>query len=134
MSLLLKVRVLLATILLSLCTGAFALDLDSLIGTWRGSYNINIGGDREVVLTLTQGTDGITGHFEDPSNGVYGIAVETISIEGNDIRFAIPRIDGAYYGTVHADRSADGLAVRIDGDWSQVGEFMPIALFRDVAP
>lgn len=134
MSLLFKARAVLATILLLSSSGAFALELDKLIGTWRGSYNINIGGDREVVLTLTQGTDGIVGHFEDPSNGVFGISVESISVEGNDLRFSIPRIDGAYYGTVHADRTSDDLPVRIDGDWSQVGEFMPITLFRDVAP
>lgn len=134
MSLRSKVRLVLTAILLGSSVNAFALEIEDLVGTWRGSYNINIGGDREVVLMLTFDADGIKGHFEDPSSGVFGIAVESITFDGTDIRFSIPRIDGAYYGTVHADRSADGLAVRIDGDWSQIGEFMPITLFRDIAP
>lgn len=134
MSLRSKVRLVLTAILLGSSVNAFALEIEDLVGTWRGSYNINIGGDREVVLMLTQEADGIKGQFEDPSSGVFGIAVESITFDGTDIRFSIPRIDGSYYGSVHADRSADGLAVRIDGDWSQVGEFMPITLFRDIAP
>ncbi|MDX1491835.1 MAG: hypothetical protein R3332_11145 [Pseudohongiellaceae bacterium] len=124
----------LAVLLLCASTTSFAVELEELTGTWRGSYNINIGGDREVVLILSQNGDTISGHFEDPSNGVFGIAVETISVENDEIRFAIPRIDGNYYGTIHADRAADGHPVRIDGDWSQVGEFMPITLYRDIAP
>jgi hypothetical protein len=134
MSLQSKARIVLTALLLSSSTSAFALEIEDLVGTWRGSYNINIGGDREVVLMLTQEAAGIEGNFEDPSSGVFGIAVESIIFNGTDIRFSIPRIDGSYYGTVHADRSADGLAVRIDGDWSQVGEFMPITLYRDIAP
>jgi len=134
MSLRSKVRLVLTAILLGISVNAFALEIEDLVGTWRGSYNINIGGDREVVLMITFDADGIKGQFEDPSSGVFGIAVESITFDGTDIRFSIPRIDGSYYGSVHADRSADGLAVRIDGDWSQVGEFMPITLFRDIAP
>jgi len=134
MSLRSKVRLVLTAILLGISVNAFALEIEDLVGTWRGSYNINIGGDREVVLMITFDADGIKGQFEDPSSGVFGISVESITFDGTDIRFSIPRIDGSYYGSVHADRSADGLAVRIDGDWSQVGEFMPITLFRDIAP
>lgn len=102
----------------------------NIIGEWRGTYNINIGGDRAIVFTLVE-TDGvITGMFDDTSAGIEGVRIESVSIEGQEVRFAIPRITGEYFGTIHRDLDVDGLPTRIDGDWSRAGEFVPITLYR----
>jgi len=105
----------------------------SLAGEWRGTYNINIGGDREIIFTLTEVDGVLTGVFDNPTAGVMAVTIETLVVNGNDIRMLIPRIQGEYYGTIRADLAADGKPFRIDGDWSQAGEYIPISLTRTVA-
>jgi hypothetical protein len=104
----------------------------SLAGEWRGTYNINIGGDREIIFTLTEVNGVLSGVFDNPTAGVMAVSVETLSIDGNNIRMLIPRIQGEYYGTIRDELGADGKPVRIDGDWSQAGEYIPISLTRTV--
>lgn len=114
---------------LSVSTIAFA-QAPNIIGEWRGTYNINIGGDRDIVFTLVE-TDGVvTGMFDDTASGIEGVRIETVTIDGQDVHFAIPRINGDYFGTIHRDLDVDGLPIRIDGDWSRAGEFVPITLYR----
>ena len=104
--------------------------IDTIVGEWRGTYNINIGGDRDIVFTITV-TDGIaSGTFDDEAVGAFGMVIETIGIEGREVHFAIPRIQGEYFGTVHSDLGSDGKPIRIDGDWTQAGEFIPVTLYR----
>ncbi len=102
----------------------------SLAGVWRGTYNINIGGDRDVVFTLTEENGVLSGTFDDATSGMLGIRIESITRTGRDVRFSIPRIAGEYFGTLHSDLGVDGKPVRIDGDWSIAGEFIPITLTR----
>ena len=104
----------------------------SLAGEWRGTYNINIGGDREIIFTLSEVDGVLTGTFDNPTAGIMAVSVESISVNGNDIRLLIPRIQGEYYGTIRDELGADGRPVRIDGDWSQAGEYIPISLTRTV--
>lgn len=104
----------------------------SLAGEWRGTYNINIGGDREIIFTLTEVDGVLTGVFDNPTAGIMAVTVETLVVNGNDIRMLIPRIQGEYYGTIRDALSADGKPVRIDGDWSQAGEYIPITLTRTI--
>ena len=104
----------------------------SLAGEWRGTYNINIGGDREIIFTLTEVNGVLSGVFDNPTAGVMAVTVETLVVNGNDIRMLIPRIQGEYYGTIRDELGADGKPVRIDGDWSQAGEYIPISLTRTV--
>jgi len=116
-------------LLLAFSTSSFA-QLETLEGEWRGTYNINIGGDHDIVFTI-EVTDGVvTGTFDDEAGGALGITIETLTLEGREVHFAIPRVQGEYYGTVHTDLGVDGKPVRIDGDWSQAGEFIPITVFR----
>jgi hypothetical protein len=105
----------------------------SLAGEWRGTYNINIGGDREIIFTLREVDGVLTGTFDNPTAGIMAVSVESINVNGKDIRLLLPRIQGEYYGTIRDELGADGQPVRIDGDWSQAGEYIPITLRRSVA-
>lgn len=120
---------LLALAALSFATLSFA-QSPNILGEWRGTYNINIGGDRDIVFTLVE-TDGvITGIFDDVGAGIEGVRIEEVSIEGQEVHFSIPRITGEYFGTIHRDLGVDGHPIRIDGDWSRAGEFVPITIYR----
>ncbi len=116
-------------LLVAFSTSSFA-QIETISGEWRGTYNINIGGDRDIVFTI-EVTDGVaTGTFDDEAGGAIGLTIESISIEGREVEFTIPRINGAYFGTIHADLGTDGKPVRIDGDWTQAGEFIPVTIYR----
>lgn len=110
-----------------------AIEEADLVGEWRGIYNINIGGDREIIFTVTHDEDGLKATFDDPSRGMLAISVETITFDGKNIRFQIPRIYGDYNGIVLPALGSDGKPLRIDGDWAQAGEFIPIMLNRTLA-
>ncbi len=130
-SLLARKTLLLCFLLSGLLASASA-QSPSLAGEWRGTYNINIGGDREIIFTLTEVDGVLTGVFDNPTAGIMAVSVETLVVNGNDIRMLIPRIQGEYYGTIRDELGADGKPVRIDGDWSQAGEYIPITLTRTI--
>ncbi|MEY3667468.1 MAG: hypothetical protein RL572_1008 [Pseudomonadota bacterium] len=125
---------LLASVLAASVLPAGSAQSPSLAGEWRGTYNINIGGDREIIFTLREVDGVLSGTFDNPTAGIMAVSVDSISVNGNDIRLLLPRIQGEYYGTIRDELGADGLPVRIDGDWSQAGEYIPITLRRSVAP
>lgn len=101
-----------------------------LSGVWRGAFNINIGGDREFILTITREGEQLTAVLDVPAQGIMGLTAETVAIDGSTFRFLFPRIEGEYYGVIHSERGADGNPSRMDGDWSQAGEYIPITLRR----
>lgn len=123
---------LLALVLTLMITLPAAAQETVLTGIWRGSFNINIGGDREFILNVSAEGDQLSAVLDIPAQGIMGLAAESIEIDGSNVRFLFPRIEGEYYGVIHRDRAPDGNPVRMDGDWSQAGEYIPIALHRTV--
>jgi hypothetical protein len=119
----------LVTALSSFQPSAFAQQV-ALAGEWRGSYNINIGGDRVIIFTLSGEGDSLTGIIDNPSSGIMSVSIESIRIQGNDILMRIPRIQADFYGRIRDELGPDGHPVRIDGDWSQAGEYVPVTLHR----
>lgn len=120
----------LLSILCSFLASAALAQEAELTGVWRGSFSINIGGDREYVLTISETDGALTAVLDIPAQNMLNLAADSIRIEGNNVRFLFPRIDGEYYGVIHSDRAHDGKPVRMDGDWSQAGEYIPITLRR----
>jgi len=118
-----------SSLLLAFSSVSFA-QIETIAGEWRGTYNINIGGDRDIVFTIEVTNGEVTGTFDDEAGGALGLTIESISLEDGEVEFTIPRINGAYFGTVHADLGTDGNPVRIDGDWTQAGEFIPVTIYR----
>lgn len=117
-------------LLLAFAPLSFAQFVD-IEGEWHGTYNINIGGDRDVVFTITVGENGeLSGTFDDHGTGALGLTLETVTLEGREVHFTVPLLRGEYFGTVHSDLGRDGKPLRIDGDWIQAGEFIPITLQR----
>lgn len=119
------------TLLLAFASVATAQEPE-LTGVWRGAFNINIGGDREFILTISADGEQLSAVLDIPAQGIMGLAAESIAIDGSTFRFLFPRIEGEYYGVIHSDRAADGNPSRMDGDWSQAGEYIPVSLHRSL--
>lgn len=131
-----RARHLLLTSLLAMSC-AFALPATAqeveLSGVWRGSFNINIGGDREFILTISADGEQLSAVVDIPAQNILGLTAESVLIDGSTFRFLFPRIEGEYYGVIHSERATDGNPSRMDGDWSQAGEYIPITLHRTLA-
>lgn len=124
--------------LLVCLTSAFAATTASaqdvvVTGEWHGIFNINIGGDREIIFTITQDGDALKAVFDSPTQGIFAVSAESVTVNGNNIQILIPRVDGIYSGSILSERGSDGQPISIDGDWNQAGEFMPIVLNRKIA-
>jgi mRNA-degrading endonuclease YafQ of YafQ-DinJ toxin-antitoxin module len=72
-SLLARKTLLLCFLLSGLLASASA-QSPSLAGEWRGTYNINIGGDREIIFTLTEVDGVLTGVFDNPTAGIMAVS------------------------------------------------------------
>lgn len=59
--------------------------------------------------------------------GIYGMPAEEITVTGRRIRIRIPRLDVEFTGTMRFDDSGEEI-VRIDGDWFQYSELVPVVL------
>lgn len=59
--------------------------------------------------------------------GIYGMPADTVRIEGLNVTILIPRLDIEFNGTLRLDEAGEEI-VRIDGDWFQYSEMVPVVL------
>ena len=59
--------------------------------------------------------------------GIYGMPADTVRIDGRNITIRIPRLDLEFTGTIRLNESGDEI-IRIDGDWFQYSEMVPVVL------
>ena len=99
---------------------------ETLEGSWEGP--LVVGRDNMTMaftFTLDEGTYQAT--LTSGGLGIYGMPVTTINVEGRDILIRIPRLDLEFTGTIRRDESNDRI-LRIDGDWFQYSEMVPVVL------
>ncbi|MEQ8409530.1 MAG: hypothetical protein RKH07_14775 [Gammaproteobacteria bacterium] len=65
--------------------------------------------------------------------GIYGMPADEITVTGRRIRIRIPRLDVEFTGTMRFDDSGEEI-VRIDGDWFQYSELVPVVLLPVAQP
>ncbi len=105
---------------------------DSLVGTWEGP--LVLGRDNmEMAFTFTINEGELSATMTSGGMGIYGMPVESISVEGRNILMRISRLDLEFTGTIRRDESGEKI-IRIDGDWFQYSEMVPIVLRPVDAP
>jgi hypothetical protein len=81
-------------------------------GDWIGTLETGLG-DFRVVLHITKSAEGtLTATMDSPDQGIAGMAVVPITLEGTKLRFTVTEAKGSYEGTVKN-------AGAITGNWSQ---------------
>lgn len=65
--------------------------------------------------------------------GIYGMPADSIAIDGTTLRIAIPRLDLEFTGRLRLDANGQSIE-RIDGDWFQQSEMVPVVLLPVDAP
>ncbi len=95
---------------------------DAFIGSWAGSLEAG-GSELRIVFHIEQAEDGsLTASMDSPDQGVTGIPVSSVSVEGDSLTLEASGINGQYDGVLTADESA------IEGTWTQGGRSFPLTL------
>jgi hypothetical protein len=100
-----------AVMALALATVCVAHGQD-LTGDWQGSLNTGMG-ELRIVLHITKAADGtLKAVLDSPDQGIVGMPVDSIKLDGNKLAFTVNVVKGSYEGTVKNGGS-------ITGNWAQ---------------
>lgn len=105
---------------------------EALLGTFEGPLVI---GRDSMTLAFTFSMNGgeLRAQLFSAAMGIYGMPADSVSVSANAVRIAIPRLDLEFTGRLRFDESG-GQIQRIDGDWFQYSEMVPVILLPIDAP
>jgi hypothetical protein len=114
-----------AMVVLALAAACFAQGQD-IAGDWQGGLNIGTG-ELRIVLHVTKSDDGsLTAKLDSPDQGIVGMPVDTIKLDGGKLAFTVNVVKGSYEGVVKNASS-------ITGNWSQPKK-MPLDFKKTTTP
>ncbi|MYA35473.1 MAG: hypothetical protein F4Y34_02270 [Gammaproteobacteria bacterium] len=105
---------------------------EALLGTFEGPLVI---GRDSMTLAFTFSMTGgeLRAQLFSAAMGIYGMPADSVSVSENAVRIAIPRLDLEFTGRLRLDESGAQVQ-RIDGDWFQYSEMVPVILLPVDAP
>lgn len=122
----LTIIIVLATALAPLSFSQSTLQADRLVGAWQAPLVIS---RNEVSITLTFSIDDgeLQARLTSDGLGVYGLPADSVSVDGLHITTVFSRLDAEISGWLRLTDAQDGI-IRIDGDWFQDAEMVPVVL------
>ena len=101
-------------------------NIPSLVGSWEGP--LVIGRDStNLAFTFSLREGQYAAALISGGMGIYGMPADTVQINGRNIIIRIPRLDVEFTGTIRLDDDGENI-MRIDGDWFQYSEMVPVIL------
>ena len=97
-----------------------------LIGSFEGSL-VQGRDEMNLAFTFSKQNGEYAAALISAGMGIYGMPADEITVTGRRIRIRIPRLDVEFTGTMRLDDSGEEI-VRIDGDWFQYSELVPVVL------
>ena len=98
---------------------------ENILGSWEGP--LVIGRDNmKLAFTFTLQGEEIAAVLTSSGLGIYGMPADTVIVDGRRITIRIPRLDLEFTGVARMSKS--GAVMRIDGDWFQYSEMVPVVL------
>lgn len=105
---------------------------ETLEGSWEGP--LVIGRDNmNLAFTFSMNGEDFSASLTSSGLGIYGMPADTVMVDGRRITIRIPRLDLEFTGTTRMNEAGDGIA-RIDGDWFQYSEMVPVVLLPVESP
>jgi uncharacterized protein len=99
-------------------------DEAELAGAWAGELQIAGGPSLPLIFHIEAGKEGrLTVTMDSPSQGVRGVAVESVRFEAGRLFLELPALGARYEGELEADE-------RFTGSWHQGGMELPLVLER----
>lgn len=127
-------RIAILLLLIALTGSVRAQDVapEALLGTFEGP--LVIGRDSmTLAFTFSMNSGELRAQLFSAAMGIYGMPADSVSISNSALRIAIPRLDLEFTGRLRFDESG-GRVERIDGDWFQYSEMVPVILLPVEAP
>ena len=98
---------------------------ENILGSWEGP--LIIGRDNmKLAFTFTLQGEEIAAVLSSSGLGIYGMPADTVIFDDRRITIRIPRLDLEFTGVARKTKS--GAVLRIDGDWFQYSEMVPVVL------
>lgn len=114
-------------LLFALPSASMAESPAALEGSWSGQFQVGQYDPMELIFHIERDGQFFSARLDIPSQHRQGIPATTVSLRGDLLRITIPDIQGEYYGALRMTRDGERIR-RIDGDWSQSGEYVPLTL------
>ena len=113
-------------IISNLATSQEIAEYPSLVGSWEGP--LVIGRDStNLAFTFSIQNGEYAAALISGGMGIYGMPADMVRVDGRNITIRIPRLDVEFTGTIRLNESGEQI-VRIDGDWFQYSEMVPVIL------
>lgn len=111
-------------------TAEIGFPAEALVGSWEGP--LVIGRDNmNLAFTFSHSEEGFAAAMTSGGLGIYGMPAPEVIVDGMEVIIRIQRLDLEFSGTLRLDEAGAAIE-RIDGDWFQYSEMVPIVL-RPVA-
>ena len=97
-----------------------------IAGDWQGTIHTGMG-ELRLVLHITKNPDGtLKALVDSPDQNAAGVTIDSITLEGNKLRFASAPLKASYEGTLKGSDS-------INGNWTQ-GTKLPLDFKKTTSP
>ena len=127
-----KVAVLLLLVIFTSSARAQDAAPEALLGTFEGP--LVIGRDSmNLAFTFSMNGAELRAQLFSASMGIYGMPADSVTVNNNALRISIPRLDLEFTGRLRLDETGTTIE-RIDGDWFQYSEMVPVILLPVDAP
>lgn len=103
-----------------------------LVGSWEGKLTI-AQDSMNLAFTFSRTDSELTATLHSAAMGIYGMPAQTVEFDGRRLRLSYPRLDAEFLAYLRFDESGQFL-VRLDGDWFQSSEMVPVRLLPVAAP
>ena len=98
---------------------------ENILGSWEGPLVIGRN-NMKLAFTFTLQGEEIAAVLTSSGLGIYGMPADTVIVDDLRITIRIPRLDLEFTGVARMNKS--GAVLRIDGDWFQYSEMVPVVL------
>lgn len=106
-------------VLISVFTGINAVQAQELQGSWEGKLNVQ-GNELPLKFDISKKNDSLTGTMDSPLQGAFGLALDKVKLENNQVTLGYSQIGATYTGTLEGET--------ITGTFKQAGQEFPLIL------
>lgn len=93
------------------------------VGDWKGTLSVSVV-KLDLVLHISKKDGALSATLDSPDQGATGLAIDSITVTGNSLRFEMKSLRANFEGTFSEDGS------QIEGEFSQQGQKLPLTFKR----
>ncbi|MCX2837047.1 S9 family peptidase [Salinimicrobium sp. MT39] len=90
-----------------------------ITGTWEGKLNVQ-GNELPLKFDITKENDSLSGTMDSPLQGAFGLPLDKVELEKNQVLLSYSKIGATYTGTLEGET--------INGTFKQAGQEFPLVL------